>query len=200
MHRTYIADIERGVRNVTLRSIRQLATALQVPVETLFARASEIGGDTPDAVAVSEILLVEDNMEDAELALRAFERANFANPIRVFADGAEVLDYLFSTGRYAGARSQPRPQLMLLDLNLPKIPGIEVLRRVKNDARTRNLPVVVLTVSREDRDIIECGQLGAANYIIKPVSFDSLCKVAPKLSFRWAMLKPRLVRNNGRAS
>lgn len=151
MHRTYIADIERGARNVTLRTVVHLAKALQIPVGNLFAPATARPGTAPRVGAatapaeVQDILLVEHNAAAAKTAL-AFKRAKLANPLRIVRDGETGLDYLFGTGRYA-KRKPVRPQLILLSLNLPKMSGAEFLQRVKSDERTCDIPVVVLTVS-----------------------------------------------------
>ncbi len=181
MHRSYIADIERGGRNITLRSITNLAKALQIPVERLLS-------DEPAGVELGEILIVEDNAADAELVLRSFRRAGIANPVRVARDGDEALERLLGGGR--SAKSKPPPQLILLDLKLPTLSGVEVLRRIKADARTRDIPVVVLTASRQDLAIIECGRLGAENYILKPVNFEKLSELTPAMKLRWALLRP----------
>lgn len=194
LHRTYIADIERGGRNITLRSIAQLAAALQVSVENLLGHAEADAGPRKRglqaASGMGEVLLVEDDPADLDLTLRAFRRAKFANPVHVVRDGAEALDYLFNTGRYAKRKAAAHPQLILLDLNLPKVAGLEVLRRVKAEESTRSIPVVVLSGSHRDENILESARLGAVNYIIKPVSFDNFCKVASRLSLRWALLNP----------
>ncbi len=182
MHRTYLADIERGGRNITLRSMLNLASALQVPIEWLFTKV-QVQGD------FREVLLIEDDPADVDLILRAFKRANFHNPIKVARDGPEAIDYVFCTGPYA-SRKPESPQLILLDLNLPKLSGLEVLKRIKANEHTRSIPVIVLSASRHDRDIIECSRLGAANYIIKPFSFDSLCRVTPNLNLSWALTNP----------
>ncbi|MCX6955883.1 MAG: response regulator [Verrucomicrobia bacterium] len=195
LHRTYIADIERGGRNITLRSIEQLALALEVSVHSLLASAESEGnsaaakkGRKAAAKAMGEVLLVEDNAADVDLALRAFKRAKFVNPVKVVRDGAEALDYLLGTGQFGSRGPMALPQLVLLDLLLPKVSGLEVLRRMKENALTRSVPVVVLSGSHQDENIIECGRLGAENYIIKPLSFDSFCKVTTRLSLRWALL------------
>ncbi|MBL9186284.1 MAG: response regulator [Opitutaceae bacterium] len=195
LHRTYIADIERGGRNITLRSVAQLAAALEVSVSSLLgvaeAAADASQGATtspPVERAMGEVLLVEDDPSDVELTLRAFKRAKFANPVRVMADGAEALDYLLGAARDGKATMGPLPQLVLLDLNLPKVGGLEVLRRIKANETTKNIPVVVLTASHRDENVIASARLGAENYIIKPVSFDNFCKVASRLSLRWALL------------
>ena len=193
MHRTYLADIERGGRNITLKSIGSLADALQLPIDGLLRGEDPELANRPGEHApslVGEVLLVEDSALDAALTLRVFQRARFTNPVKVVADGEEAIHALFGVEGGSTRPPAPLPELILLDLNLPKMSGIDVLRRIKADATTKDIPVVILTASRHDRDIIECGRLGAENYIIKPVSFESLCRVTPKLSLRWALLKP----------
>ena len=203
MHRTYIADIERGGRNVTLRSIAQLAVALKVSVGSLLMQAETdlqtvISNDSePDDSVMGEVLMVEDDPADVDLTLRALARAKMANPIKVVHDGAEALAYLFATGEYAARRGGSVPQLILLDLVLPKVSGLEVLRQIKAEPSTKDIPVVVLSGSREDRNIEECARLGAENYLIKPVLFDNLCKVTSRLQLRWALLKAGSVNDTG---
>ena len=119
----------------------------------------------------TEILLVEDNAEDAELTLRALKKHNLANKVHHVKDGAEAIEFLFGTGTYAGRDGGSVPKVVLLDLKLPKVDGMEVLRRIKGDERTRDIPVVILTSSREDRDIIEGYRLGVNSYVQKPVQF-----------------------------
>jgi len=147
--------------------------------------------ELPDSTAVNEklveILLVEDNPSDVQLTLHALERNHLANRIHVVRDGAEALDYLFSTGPYA-ERSQRNPRVVLLDLKLPLIDGLEVLRRMKEDPRTRTIPVVVLTSSREERDIVDSYQLGVNSYIVKPVDFEQFTESVRQLGFYWALL------------
>src|SRR5512143_2037554 len=121
-----------------------------------------------DAVKEVEILLVEDNPTDAELAIRALNKSNLANKLIWVKDGAEALDFIFGTGAYAGRSVASGPRVILLDLRLPKVDGMEVLRRIKADARTRVIPVVVLTSSKEDRDVVDSYQLGVNSYISKP--------------------------------
>ena len=135
-----------------------------------------------------EILLVEDNPNDVELTLHAFQKSNLANPIKVLRDGAEALEYLFGTGAYAGRDLNHQPRVILLDLKLPKVDGLEVLRRVKADARTRLIPVVVLTSSREERDIVESYRLGVNSYIVKPVDFEQFTESVRALGFYWLLL------------
>jgi CheY-like chemotaxis protein/DNA-binding XRE family transcriptional regulator len=196
LHRSYVADIERGGRNVTLRIIANLAQALQVSVGGLLNTTMDGAGlvspapGRPPAPGLGEILLVEDNPQDAELVRLAFKRAKVINPIRIACDGQEALDLLLVAGSQKERKAVRLPQLVLLDLNLPKVSGIEVLRRLKDDPRARDIPVIVLTVSGHDRNILVCAKLGAANYIIKPVGFDNLARVTPQLDLHWALLHP----------
>ncbi len=186
LHRTYISDVERGARNPSLESIEKLARALDLSVSKLFARA----GDGAGRDQLVEILLVEDNPRDVELTLRAFRKGRISNVVQVVRDGAEALDFLFAEGPYERRRKQPLPGIILLDLNLPKIAGVEVLRRVKADPRTGQIPVIVLTVSNHDRDIAACRRLGAENYIVKPVGFQNFTGMMPYLELDVALLKP----------
>ena len=135
-----------------------------------------------------EILLVEDNPNDEELTLKALKRHNFANGVHVVRDGAEALDYIFATGAYANRNIQERPKLILLDLKLPKVDGIEVLRRIKSEEDSKVIPVVVLTSSNEDRDIIDSYRLGVNSYIVKPVDFDKFIKAVSELGLYWMIL------------
>ena len=141
-----------------------------------------------DAVKEVEILLVEDNPTDAELAIRALKKNNFANKLVWVKDGAEALDFLFASGAYADRQMCNGPKVIMLDLRLPKVDGMEVLRRVKDDARTRTIPVVVLTSSKEDRDIAESYKLGVNSYISKPVEFDEFAKTVSELGMYWLLV------------
>lgn len=134
------------------------------------------------------ILLVEDNPDDRELTLRAINAENIRNEVVVVEDGAEALDYLFAEGRYADRDPEVVPQLILLDLKLPKIDGLEVLRRLRADERTRLLPVVILTSSREERDVLEGYSLGANSYVRKPVHFSEFREAVRKLGLYWLLL------------
>ena len=134
------------------------------------------------------ILLVEDNQDDEELALLAFRKSNVANEVVVARDGAEALDYLFGTGAYAGRDTHVLPQVVLLDLKLPKIDGLEVLKRLRDNPRTKRLPVVVLTSSREDQDLIESYDLGANSYVRKPVDFARFAEAVRQLQMYWLVL------------
>jgi two-component system, response regulator len=135
-----------------------------------------------------EILLVEDNPDDVELTLHAFRKHNLANHIHVVHDGAEALDFLFRTGAYKDRRIEDSPHVVLLDLKLPKVDGLEVLRRMKKESHTRMIPVVVLTSSREDRDIKESYLLGVNSYIVKPVNFEEFTEAVQQLGLYWLLM------------
>ena len=135
-----------------------------------------------------EILLVEDNPNDVELALHALKKNNIANRIEVVRDGAEALDFIFCTGAYASRNIDHAPKVILLDLKLPKVDGLEVLRQIKSDPRTRAIPVVVLTSSREERDIVESYNLGVNSYIVKPVDFEQFTEAVRQLGLYWLLL------------
>lgn len=135
-----------------------------------------------------EILLVEDNPTDAELAMVALRERNLANKMVWVKDGAEALDFLFAAGAYSGRKIGDGPRVVLLDLRLPKVDGLEVLRRIKSDERTKQIPVVVLTSSKEERDVDECYKLGVNSYIGKPVEFDEFSKVVSELGLYWLLI------------
>ena len=135
-----------------------------------------------------EILLVEDNPSDTKLALHAFKTNNLANRVHVVRDGAEALEFIFGTDRYAERDLADAPKLILLDLKLPFVDGIEVLRRIKADSRTQKIPVVVMTASKEERDIVGSYQLGVNSYIVKPVDFDQFTEAVRQLGYYWLLL------------
>lgn len=134
------------------------------------------------------ILLVEDNRDDEELTLMAFEQSKIMNEVAVVRDGAEALDYLFRTGKYANRALSDLPAVILLDLKLPKISGLEVLKRIRADAQTQLVPVVILTTSKEEEDIINSYKLGCNSYIRKPVNFTEFIEAARKLGLYWLCL------------
>lgn len=135
-----------------------------------------------------EILMVEDNPDDAELALLALQDHKVTNHIDVVHDGAEALDYLFATGAYSHRDIEQVPRLILLDIKLPKVDGLQVLERIKNDPRTRKIPVVILTSSREEPDIARGYELGANSYIVKPVDFEQFANAVRQVGFYWMLL------------
>jgi two-component system response regulator len=138
-----------------------------------------------------EILLVEDNPDDVELTVQALEENNLANRLVIVRDGAEALDFVFAAGAYAHRRVGNGPKVILLDLKLPKVDGLEVLRRIKADLRTQMIPVVVLTSSKEESDLVKSYKLGANSYIVKPVDFEQFVKAVRTLGFYWLLLNQR---------
>jgi two-component system response regulator len=142
------------------------------------------------------ILLVEDNPNDAKLTVHALEKSNLVNEIVVARDGAEALDYLFGTGAYEGRDTSVMPMIVLLDLKLPRVDGFEVLQRLRSEERTRFLPIVVLTSSREERDIIESYSLGVNSYVCKPVDFSGFMDAARQLGLYWLLLNESPVARN----
>ena len=134
------------------------------------------------------ILLVEDNPGDVLITLRALKKGNICNEVVVAEDGAEALDYLFHTGKYAHLKKDDLPQVILLDLNMPKVNGMEVLQRLRADKKTKLIPVVVLTTSHEEKDVVESYNLGANSYIVKPVDFDKFTAAVQQLGLYWTAL------------
>jgi len=135
-----------------------------------------------------EILLIEDNPDEAELAIRSLKKNNLANNLVHIDDGAEALDYIFCRGNYAGNDISFTPKVILLDLKLPRVGGLEILKQVKTDERTKFIPVVILTSSKEDSDLIEGYDLGVNSYIVKPVNFESFAKAISELGMYWVIL------------
>ena len=135
-----------------------------------------------------EVLLVEDNPSDAELTMRALKKRNLANRLFHVKDGAEAIDFLFAQGTFASRRVENGPKVVLLDLKLPKVDGIEVLRRIKSDDRTKIIPVVVMTSSREDRDLVDCYNLGVNGYVVKPVEFEDFARAVSDLGCYWLLI------------
>lgn len=134
-----------------------------------------------------EVLLAEDNPADAEMAMRAFKKNNFANKIHWVKDGEEALEYVMCTGRYAGRDVRHPPRLMLLDLKMPKVDGIDVLRKVKSDDRFCAIPVVIMTSSNEERDVVESYRLGVNSYIVKPVDFNKFVRTVSEIGMYWML-------------
>jgi CheY-like chemotaxis protein len=135
-----------------------------------------------------EVLVVEDNPEDLELLLRALKKANIGNRIEIARDGAEALEFIFCEGAHHERQIEDAPRVILLDLKLPKVDGLEVLHRIRNDPRTKAIPVVVLTSSKEQRDLVESYRLGANSYVVKPVSFEQFASAVQQLGLYWLLL------------
>jgi CheY-like chemotaxis protein len=152
----------------------------------------------PDQVGDVEILLVEDNPNDAELAVHALTRNFISNRIELVRDGAEALDFLFRRGEFAHRAGEPMPRLILLDNKLPKVSGLEVLQQIKRDDRTRSIPVVMLTSSREQQDVIEGYDLGLNGYVVKPFDFKQFTESVATLGLYWLVLNSPPV--DGRAA
>lgn len=136
------------------------------------------------------ILLVEDNPDDVELTMHALKKSNIANPIEVVRDGQEAIDYLFYKGKYLNSKHS-LPNLILLDLKLPKVTGIEILHKIKNDRKLKLIPVVVLTSSKEENDIMKSYDLGVNSYIRKPVDFDQFVETVKQIGFYWLLINER---------
>jgi len=191
LHRTYIAGIERGGRNITLKSVEKLARALQVSAAELMAVPSK-GQEASEGKATGdfwkEILLAEDDSREIEAILRAFRVAGVANPVHVARDGATALAYLFCAGVYAHRSGSRGPAVALLNLELPRIRGVEVLRRMKRHPGTREIPVIMLSASEKSREIAECRRLGALAYMIKPFDIRDFGEVSAELGLQWALL------------
>ena len=141
-----------------------------------------------------EILLVEDNPNDAELAIRALKKHNLANHVAVVTDGEEALEFMFARGKYSKRNVESGPRIILLDLKLPKVDGLEVLRAIKSDPRTKIIPVIVLTSSKEEKDIVESYKLGVNSYILKPVDFDKFVESVKDIGYYWLLLNQSPIR------
>ena len=135
-----------------------------------------------------QVLLVEDNPRDIELTVRALKKHNLANKLHVVKDGAEALDFIFATGAYANRKIENAPKVILLDLKLPKVDGLEVLRKIRSDERTKYIPVVVVTSSQEERDIVQSYKLGANSFVTKPVEFENFAQAVAELGLYWLLL------------
>jgi two-component system, response regulator len=141
-----------------------------------------------NTMAAAEILLVEDNPQDAELTIRSLKKKNLANQLVVVEDGEEALEYLFCRGRFASRDASQPPKVVLLDLKLPKVSGLEVLRALKKSEQTRTIPVVIVTSSREDPDVKTAYDLGANSYVVKPVDFDAFAEAVSSVGLYWLLV------------
>jgi two-component system, response regulator len=140
----------------------------------------------------TDIVLVEDNMEDAELTIRAVKKNNVSDSLVHLKDGEQALDFIFCRGQYTGRNRNDLPRLILLDIKMPKVDGLEVLQQIKSSSRTKIIPVVLFTSSKEEKDILQSYQLGANSYIVKPVDFDGFQKVVSELCSYWLQVNQRL--------
>lgn len=140
---------------------------------------------------IINILLVEDNPDDVELTLRALKKHNIANNVYVVSDGEEALDFVFARGSYAGRKFNNFPKVIFLDLKLPKVGGLEVLKAIKSNEDTKAIPVVVMTTSQEERDLIDSYKLGVNSYITKPINFEKFVDIVSQLGFYWLLLNKR---------
>jgi two-component system response regulator len=191
VHRTYITNVERGICNPSLGSIAKIARALGTSTALLLADLEiKPGQAQPKPVdGAFDILLVEDDVHDAELTVQALKSAALVNTVEIARDGEEALHYLFGSSDGEPQKTARRPGLVLLDLNLPKVSGMEVLQRMKSEPSTESIPVVILTVSKMHTDVKECLRLGASAYMVKPVNFRGLSEVAPQLNLSWVLLR-----------
>jgi CheY-like chemotaxis protein len=181
--------VERGTRNPSIATVERLADALELPISVLFDRASH----AKESRDVVEVLLVEDDPHDLQLAVRAFERARIINPLHIVRDGAAALEFLFATGAYLHRSYAAFPNLILLDLDLPQKNGLEVLQRIRADELTKNIPVIVLSRSLRDRNLAECRRLGVETYLVKPIDFHNFSDVIGRFSLEWALVKPKAI-------
>jgi two-component system response regulator len=139
-----------------------------------------------------EILYIEDNPSDIELTLRALKKHNVANSIQIIKDGEEALEYIFATGRYAERDVKENPKVILLDLKLPKVGGLEILKKLKSEEQTKSIPVVVLTSSREEKDMIESYNYGVNSYVVKPIKFENFSEAVSTLGLYWLLINESL--------
>jgi transcriptional regulator with XRE-family HTH domain len=189
LHRTYVTDVERGARNVSLESITRVAHALDLPVSSLF-EARALAGDPVHrkASSLASILLVAHNRSDVPATLGVLRRARLANPIEVVRDGAAALDYLLCQGAFARRKKHPGPLIVLLEIEPPKRRGLEVLRLLRKDGRLAGLRVVALTRAPDDGQGRAALRLGADACLLKPFDFQAFSSVTPQLNFSWTLL------------
>jgi len=193
LHRTYISDVERGARNLSLESIDKLARALGISLPILFAPdetpGTPVNFSSNPAAEHTDIILVENNSSEANLTVEALTKARLTNSVRVVTDAAEALELLLARDSFADDTKDPNNRVVLVELELPRVSGLELLRQLKADKRTCNIPVVILATSDNHRDLTECKRLGAAAIIIKPLSFQGLSKAIPSLNLFWVLIK-----------
>ncbi len=191
LHRTYITDVERGSRNPSLETIQKLARALEVPLSEVFHQIESAVGEPGSAGGRGEaagILVIEDDRGPAEKTFVALKKISIANPVHGVHDGADALDFVFSTGPHRARSPLDLPRLILLDLGVPGIGGLEVLRRIRADRRTRTIPVAVLTPSGSEGDMKACVSLGVEVFLAKPVDFSRFSEAVRRLGFQWLLI------------
>ena len=188
LHRTYITDIERGTRNLSIESMRKLTNALGISISGLFLTI-EGGGIKPENGRghIVDIILVEDDPVDADMTIKALRNNNLVNNIRLLKDGAEAIDFLIPKRTVRPKAGVGTRRLILLDLKLPKVDGLEVLARLRRHEATKEIPVVVLTSSTSDDDMREATRLGVTNYLVKPVDFVKFSQIIPQSGLAWAV-------------
>ena len=194
LHRTYISDVECGTRNPSLKTIIRIAHALEVSISALIPPELEhwkINEAYRDGAGrnLMDILLVEDSPDDVELTLQCFKQARFANRVHVVSDGRDALDYVFCRGKFQFRSVAPKPLLIILDLSQPRLRGLEVLRQLRRDARTCNLPVVILSASESHADIVECRRLGVIAFITKPFNWQGFYVAIKKCNLNWVLVQ-----------
>jgi CheY-like chemotaxis protein/DNA-binding XRE family transcriptional regulator len=198
LHRTYITDIERGTRNVSLKNITRIAEAIGIGLPEMFARfevlSKQESAAPDDAAALSyrrkpvEILLVEDDENFIELTVHALERWNISNTVHVVRNGADALEFLFEHSP-SNEQRVPNPKVILLDLNIPLVDGFEVLERIRNNPKTKEIPVVVLTSSSGEADKARCSALGVDEFLTKPINAELFSSVMRRLGFHLLLLE-----------
>jgi two-component system, response regulator len=202
LHRTYLTDVEHGKRNLSIDSIHKIAAALEVSITDLFSQiehAPMAHADVvlQDAVSTSErhhaveILVVEDDPSYVELTLHALRMGNVSNKIHVVRDGEEALQYFFPKNEIDAHTAPAIPKLILLDLKLPKVDGIEVLQKIRSHELTSSIPVIVMTSSNDVVDFKQCQELGVQEYIVKPFNFEQFSRIMLLVGFRWLLLDKR---------
>lgn len=204
LHRTYVTDVERGARNISLDSISRLAGALDLSISSLFNPTASAGSVSMASGGAArenvDILLVEDDPADVELTMAAFGNARLSNRIEVVRDGAAAVEFLLRQGPYAHRKNLRPPLVVLLDLQLPKLGGLEVLQQLRAGDLIQRLHVVVLTNSRRDSDLRRALSLGAKAYVVKPLDFQAFISVTPQLNFSWMLLNSTPKPDAGRGS